>query len=174
MLKFIFTMFLLTNLAQAKPLDLKKNNRSILIEEVSKWTLGKDLFGMPFIYFSPQENGQRSNISFTDTGVQLALDMKALSSNKKDYEDGRKKWAESISASVLSFRPYELVVNSRGHKVHRIGFSYLHEGKKYDERSYYIECRGRIIYSKSLRLVENELHDKDFSNLISTLDCAGI
>jgi hypothetical protein len=52
----------LISVAHAGSLELKKNTRSIYIEEKNEWRLGKDLFGMPFIYFSPQVNGQRSNI----------------------------------------------------------------------------------------------------------------
>ncbi len=174
MLNLIASLLFICTTAYAAPLELKRNNRSIFIEEKNKWTLGKDLFGMPFIYFSPQSKGQRSNISFTDTGANVELDMKSLSDKKQDYQEGRKKWAQTVGASVLSFDPYEMVVNGRGHKVHRIGFNYTHEGKSYNEKSYYIECRGRVIFSKSLRLFENKEHDKDFSELISTLDCGGI
>lgn len=155
-------------------MELKKNSGSIFVEEKQDWTLGKDLFGMPFIYFSPQVNGQRSNISFTDTGAELELDIKALAKTQEKYQKGRKNWAEKVGALPLAFRPYEVKINQHGHRVHNIGFSYSHEGKTYFEKSYYIECRGKILFSKSLRLKENEQHEKDFSELISTLDCGGV
>ncbi|MFP5385962.1 MAG: hypothetical protein ACLGHN_07770 [Bacteriovoracia bacterium] len=169
---FIVTVF--TSQAHAKTMELKKNSGSIFVEEKQDWTLGKDLFGMPFIYFSPQVNGQRSNISFTDTGAELELDIKALARTQEKYQEGRKKWAEKVGALPLAFRPYEVKINQHGHRVHNIGFSYSHEGKTYFEKSYYIECRGKILFSKSLRLKENEQHEKDFSELISTLDCGGV
>lgn len=155
-------------------LELKKNTRSIYIEEKSDWRLGKDLFGMPFIYFSPMENGQRSNISFTDTGADLELDIKSLASTQNKYQENKKEWAEQVGATPISFQPYELVVNKNGHKIHKIGFNYQHEGKSYNEKSFYIECRGKILFSKSLRLFENESHDKDFHDLLHTLDCGGV
>lgn len=160
--------------SHAKSLELIKNNRVIFIEEKSGWTLGKDLFGMPFIYFSPQTNGQRSNISFTDTGAEVELDIKALASSQDSYQDGRKKWAEQVGAMPLGFIPYQVTINKHGHKVHRIGFLYVHEGRAYNENSYYIECRGKIIFSKSLRLKENVQHDKDFTDLLTNLDCRGV
>lgn len=160
--------------AHAKSMELKKGTRSIFIEEKKDWELGRDLFGMPFIYFSPQVNGQRSNISFTDTGADLELDIQELAKNQNDYQKNKKKWAESVGALPIGFKPYQVTVSKHGHKVHQIGFSYSHEGETYDERSYYIECRGKILFSKSLRLEENVQHDKDFAELINTLDCGGV
>lgn len=178
MMKGLFVLVLIvTNFSfnvHAKTMELKKNTRSIFIEEKADWKLGKDLFGMPFIYFSPQVNGQRSNISFTDTGADLELDVKSLASSQKDYQQGRKQWAEQVGATPLSFHAYQVTTNKHGHKIHRIGFNYTHENKSYVEKSYYIECRGKILFSKSLRLSENESHDKDFNELISTLDCGGV
>lgn len=165
---------LITLTAHAKNLELQKDSRSIFIEEKDDWELGKDLFGMPFIYFSPQTNGQRSNISFTDTGAEFGLDVKSLSSSQDKYQTNKKLWAEKVGATPVSFAPYETSVNQRGHKIHKIGFVYQHEGKTYNEKSYYIECRGKILFSKSLRLSENAAHDKDFSDLISSVDCGGV
>jgi hypothetical protein len=159
---------------QAKNLELKKNTKTIFIEEKKDWTLGKELFGMPFIYFSPQLNGQRSNISFTDTNAEVELDTDSLEKTQANYKEMKKKWAEKVGATPESFVPYEVSQNKYGHRIHAIGFNYEHEGKSYNEKSFYIECRGKIIFSKSLRLKENEVHDKDFSDLLSTLDCGGV
>ena len=171
-LALIITAFL--SVAHAKTMELKKSTKSIFIEEKKDWTLGKDLFGMPFIYFSPQLNGQRSNISFTDTGAELELDIKSLASSQESYQKNKKEWAEQVGATPLSFRPYEVTVNQHGHKIHKIGFSYEHEGDKYFENSYYIECRGKLLFSKSLRTSENEKHETDFKELIGSLDCGGV
>jgi hypothetical protein len=160
--------------ATAKVLVLKKNTRSIFIEEKTNWKLGKELFGMPFIYFSPQVNGQRSNISFTDTGADLELDSKSLDKTQNKYQANKTKWAKKVGATPKDFTPYQVTTNKHGHKIHQIGFNYAHESKNYHEKSYYIECRGKILYAKSLRLSENSKHEKDFSDLISGLDCGGI
>lgn len=172
-MKLILLLSLLSFSLQARVLELKKDSRSILIPEMEQWKLGKDLFGMPFIYFAPQANGQRSNISFTDTGAEVELDIKALASYQADYQKGRKLWTETVGAQALDFLPYEVKVNQNGHKIHQVGFSYNHEDKIYHEKSYYIECRGRIIFAKSLRLKANEKHEQDFKKLIDSLDCAG-
>lgn len=160
--------------ANAKVLELKKNTGTIFIEENKSWTLGKDLFGIPFMLFSPQTNGQRSNISFTNTGANIELEFKTLSETQEDFKKNKKQWAEKIGADILSFEPYGMSVNNNGHKVHSIGVSYVHEGKSYLEKSNYIECKGRLIYSKSLRLKQNDSHDKDFKQFIQSLDCGGV
>lgn len=171
---FLLSLTVVSSMAQAKSLELKKNTRSIFIEEKKNWTLGRELFGMPFVYFSPQQNGQRSNISFTDTGADIELDFKSLSNTQDQFRENKKNWAKQMGANPLSFRPYELVSNKFGHKIHNVGFSYEHQGKVYFEQSYYIECRGKILFSKSLRLQENSSHEKDFKDLIQTLDCGGV
>jgi hypothetical protein len=178
MMKIFFVLVLIVSNFSfeviAKSMELKKGSRSIFIEEKTNWKLGKDLFGMPFMYFSPQANGQRSNISFTDTGADLELDIKSLASSQDKYEFGRKEWAQQVGANTLGFSAYEVKVNKHGHRVHKIGFNYEHEGKSYVEKSFYIECRGKIIFAKSLRLSDNESHEKDFSDLIGGLDCGGV
>lgn len=170
----LFVCLAFISVAHAGSLELKKNTRSIYIEEKDDWRLGKDFFGMPFIYFSPQVNGQRSNISFTDTGAELELDVKSLANNQADYQKNKKEWANQVGATPISFVPYEVSLNKHGHKIHKIGFNYEHEGKTYAEKSFYIECRGKLIFSKSLRLDVNAAHDKDFSDLLGSLDCGGV
>lgn len=178
MMKVFFVLFVIVSVfnsyAHAATMELKKNTRSIFIEEKKDWRLGKDLFGMPFIYFSPQVNGQRSNISFTDTGADLELDFKSLASSQDKYQANKKQWAESVGATPMGFEAYKVKINNNGHKVHEIGFNYEHEGKTYKEKSFYIECRGKILFSKSLRLSENVQHEQDFNDLISSLDCGGV
>jgi hypothetical protein len=174
MWKLVLCLGIISFNLQAKTLELKKNTRSIFIEEKAGWKLGKDLFGMPFVYFAPKKNGQRSNISFTDTGADLELDVKSLASSQEKYQSNKKEWAKKVGAIPLSYAPYEVSVNKHGHRIHEIGFNYEHEGKQYNEKSFYIECRGKILFSKSLRLSVNESDEKQFDDLISSLDCAGI
>lgn len=174
MRKLFFCLILLSLNTFAKTLELKDNSRSIFIIEKENWELGRDLFGMPFIYFSPMKNGQRSNISFTDTGANLELDIQSLAKSQEEFKKGKREWARQIGATPLSYTPYEVITNQHGHKIHRIGFNFKHEDKIYNERSFYIECRGKLLFSKSLRLKENILHEKDFTELLNSLDCGGV
>ena len=174
MWKLIFCLAVLSPQVYSNTLELKDSTRSIFISQKEQWELGKDLFGMPFIYFSPRLNGQRSNISFTDTGAELELDIAALAKSQENYQKDKNEWALQIGASPQGFSPYEVTINQHGHKIHKIGFNFSHEGESYIEKSFYIECRGKILFSKALRLKENSSHDKDFDEILNTLDCGGV
>lgn len=153
------------------PQVLVTERGQILISPLKDWELGKDMFGMPYIYFSPQMNGQRSNMSFTATGVETDLDLTTLGKNQDTYKKMKLQWLESVSGRAVSFLPYKRWKNSQGHIVHQIGFEYLHEDLAYVETSFYVDCRGKLIFSKSLRLKVNNQHQNDFEKLITDMDC---
>jgi hypothetical protein len=158
----------------AKTIELKQQSRSIIINERSGWKLSKNILGMPFIYISPKKNGQRSNISFTDTGSNLSLNIKSLALGQGDYQLNKKEWAKGIGATKLNFFPYTVKINKHGHKIHEIGLTFEEASQNYKEKSHYIECRGNIFFSKSLRLLKNVEHENDFDDIINNLDCSGI
>lgn len=172
--KFLLFLCLISLHLEAKTLELKESTSSIFIQEKVNWELGKELFGIPFIYFSPRVNGERSNISFTDTGANIELEVKALANSQDVYQKDKSEWASEVGATPLGFMPYEVSRNQHGHKIHKVGFNFKHEGQRYHETSFYIECRGKVLFAKSLRLAQNEQHEKDFFELIDTLDCGGI
>ncbi|HLT23164.1 MAG TPA: hypothetical protein VKZ84_06965 [Bacteriovoracaceae bacterium] len=169
MTSFILLLLFLTSSSFAE--ELTHSGHTLYVDNHEQWEVGKDLFGIPFILFSPQTNGQRSNISFAHTGAELSLEVEALKSNQKDYQANKKKWAELHSATIKKFIPYSSFLNAHGHRVHSIGVSYENEQKIYIEKSFYTECKDQILFSKSLRLQENSAHEKYFSSLINSLDC---
>lgn len=170
----LIVLALMTFNTRAETLELKKDQYSIYFEEVSDWSLSRDLFGIPFIYFSPQTNGQRSNISFNSTNVELQLDFKSLNASQDKYKENKEAWSEKVNATPLKFLPLKSFINKNGHKVYSIGFDYQHQEKTYSEMSYYIECKGKLIFSKSLRLKENVIHDVNFDHIISSLNCGEV
>jgi hypothetical protein len=155
----------------AAPQTLATKYGRIFVPELKGWEMGKDMFGMPFLYFSPQENGQRSNISFTNTGVDGELNLETLGKDTAPYEKMKREWAETVDAKVSHFLPFRRWKNEAGHTVNEIGVGFVSEGKEFVEMSYYIDCRGRLLFSKSLRLRENEKHQKDFESLVKKMDC---
>lgn len=173
-MKLTFFLICLLLNSSAMAMELKYEGHSLFVDIPEKWQMGKDLFGIPYTFFSPQENGQRSNISFAPTGAELELDVVALKKNQKDYQENKKKWSETHSATLIGFIPYQSYLNKNDHRVHTIGFSYTHRDKKYIENSFYLECKGKIIFSKSLRLDVNQSHQKFFEEMINNLDCGVI
>lgn len=173
-MKLIFSLLSFLLCYGVMAMELKYEGHSLFVDVPENWQIGKDLFGIPYTFFSPQENGQRSNISFAPTGAELELDVATLKKNQKDYQENKKKWSEIHSATPLGFIPYKSYLNKNDHRVHTIGFSYSHREKKYIENSFYLECKGKIIFSKSLRLEVNQSHQKLFEEMINSLDCGVI
>lgn len=146
----------------------------MIINEISGWKIANNILGIPFIYISPKINGQRSNISFTDTGSELSLNIKSLALGQDNYQLNKKEWAKEIGATIFNFSPYTVKINKHGHKIHEIGLTYEEARQQYKEKSHYIECKGNIYFSKSLRLLKNVEHEKDFNDIINNFDCVGI
>jgi hypothetical protein len=172
LLPILLSVFFCYETALAAPMKLETVKGQIFVPTLEDWKLGKDMYGMPFILFSPQQNGQRSNISLTATGVDVEVDLTELGNQHKSYEKLKTNWAKTVSATPEKFQPYKKWKNDHGHNVHQMGFEYKHEEKSYVENSFYVDCRGRLIFLKSLRLKENASHDQNFSQLVRELDCS--
>lgn len=170
-MKFLLIIVSLFLTVPTYALELTHSGHTLYLDNSQKWEVGKDLFGIPFILFSPRKNIQRSNISFSHTGAELELDVKTLKDNASDYQENKKKWAEIHQAEINSFIDYQSFLNSHDHRVHAIGVNYTHNKKSYVETSFYIECKGQIVFSKGLRLQENLVDEKYFFSLIDSLDC---
>lgn len=167
----LFLTLFLTLTSTVYAVELTHSGHTLYLDNPQEWEVGKDLFGIPFMLFSPQLNGQRSNMSFAHSGVELELEVQALKDNQAAYQENKKKWGEVHSTKILTFMPYQNFLNSHKHQVHAIGVSFESEKKIYVETSYYTECKGKILFSKSLRLKENLEHEKYFKSLINSLDC---
>lgn len=168
---FTIVLFFTALFSTAQAVELTHSGHHLYLDNPQEWEIGKDLFGIPFMLFSPAANGQRSNISFAHTGVELELEAKALKDNQLSYQENKKKWAQVHQVSIKSFLPYQSFHNNHNYLVHSIGMVYESEQKTYIETSYYTECKGVILFSKSLRLEKNSEHEKYFRSLINSLDC---
>ena len=160
-----------SSVAFAAVQKLETTHGKIFVPILSNWELGRDMFGMPFIYFSPRSNGQRSNISLTATGVDVEINLADMAKNPDAFKMLKLSWAKEVDATPGAFFPYKSWKNDHGHTVHEIGFEYAHMGKSYVEKSFYVDCRARLIYLKSLRLEQNAIHDTDFKKIVQDLDC---
>tara|TARA_R110002072_G_scaffold64203_1_gene159109 strand:+ start:82777 stop:83301 length:525 start_codon:yes stop_codon:yes gene_type:complete len=173
MKKLIFKILILVNIAHINGagLTLSHERGTIYIEEQKGWELSKDIFGMPFMYFSPKHSGQRSNISFAHTGTDFTFDKKEMKKNESQYREGKEKWAKKVGASILKVSPYLTFKNNFGHLVHKIGVQYKFKKKHYFETSYYIECKKKMLFSKTLRLQQAGSHQKSFDKIIKSVNC---
>jgi hypothetical protein len=150
---------------------LTTDRGTIVLPDEKGWEVSKDLFGIPFIFFSPEMNGERSNISFTATGVNSDIKLSDLKKDPKGYETIKNNWAKTIGATVTGFHPFKSWKNSEGHAVYQVGVNYKNENASYIEDSYYIDCRSKVYFAKSLRREENQPHAAVFSEMIQKMDC---
>ena len=171
--QFIVLMMLLSSWswAQTNTQKLETEYGKIYVPEYSDWEMGRDMYGMPFIYFSPQENSQRSNISFTYTGVEVLVNLAEMGQDPKGYQELKDNWAKTVEAKPLDYHAYKSWKNNHGHTVHEVGFDYEFKKKRYHEKSYYINCRGQLVYAKSLMLMINKDHAPKLLRLVQELDC---
>lgn len=167
----ILSSFLTTS-AIAVEVKLNSDGGVILFDAPKSWELRHDLFGMKNWLFSPKSNNSRSNLTVTNTKAKISLDISEIKKSQKSYERLKRNWADKVNATVISFKTLKSFKNDRGNQVSSIGFSYVHKNKRYLENSYYIECRGTIIFSKSLRLEVNEDHQSDIDRIVRSMDCS--
>jgi hypothetical protein len=86
------------------------------------------------------------------------VNLAEMGQDPKGYEELKSNWAKSVDAKPLQYHLYKTWKNTHGHTVHEVGFDYLFKEKKYTEKSYYINCRGQLVYAKSLMLQVNLSH----------------
>lgn len=144
---------------------------NIEIIKIDNWEMAENVFGIPYIYFSPLENGQRSNISFTHTGLDFPFDENDLEGSLVEYRSLKQVWAKKVGAEIISFSNHELYETSQGHPVHQFSFSFRSNESQYIETSYYLACFEKMIFIKSLRLIQNTSHELAFTRLINSIRC---
>lgn len=127
---------------------------------------------MPMVLFSPKENGQRSNLSITPSGLKLTLDKSSLKKDIKGFQEGRTLWTRKVGAKVISFKSQVEFKTHEGVSVTKIGFDYQYKNKTYSESSFYIECPQQLIHAKGLVLKKNLDHEKEFENIVKGVVCA--
>lgn len=170
---FVFS-FMFCHLAFGYPVELKHNTIKgiIFLDQPEGWEVHKNVMGLPFVLFSPKENGQRTNLSFVPTSASAVMDVKGLKNDIGSYKRGKKSWASKVGATIDSYEPLKSFLNKHGNKVTKIGVEYTFKKKKYIEKSYYIECNGKLVHSKATLLRRNSQHTKSIDNMIQGVRCA--
>lgn len=159
-----------SGLLHAETLDFNSSGK-LFAPLVKDWELKKNVMGFPFIMFSPQDHGQKSNLSFLASGENLQFDEARMKKEIDQYKEIKQKWADQIGAKITKVFPLESSLNSKGHKIHTVGVNYLFDKQNYMEKSFYLECRGKLYFSKSLMLMENSYHAKAVDQIMKELDC---
>lgn len=156
------------------PVELKHDTIKgiIYLDQPEGWELHQNVMGLPFVLFSPKENGQRTNLSFVPTSASAVMDVLGLQKDMVRYKEGKKSWASKIGAKIDSYEPLKSYLNKHGNKVTKIGVEYTFKNKKYVEKSFYIECNGKLVHSKATLLKRNSNHTQYIDHMIQGVRCA--
>jgi hypothetical protein len=170
-IRIVIAFLMLSQTVMAKTTTLKLERGEIFFSKPSSWQVKHDLFGIKNWLFSPKENGIRSNLTITDTKVNIELNSEIIKKNHESYVRLKQNWARKVNATPVSYSPLILWKNQHGHFVNEISFNYVFKKKQYQETSYYLECRGNLVYIKSLMIMQNQEHKKDLREVVNSMDC---
>lgn len=164
----IFTLAVIANSAQALTVADKRGQVEVSLP--AGWSYEKDILGLPHVFLGP-EGDDRASFSITLTGIaDVELPVKDLKKNQLQYQDGRKKWAESREFKISKFIPYSTFKNGQA-TTHSIGVQYKDaKNIEYQEMSYFTECPDSLVHTKALGVVGSEKM-KTALGIIQTLRC---
>lgn len=148
--RFLSGFFILLTAHSAQALIIQDERGQVQLDLPSRWKYEKNLMGLPHVLLSP-EGKDRASFSITLTGLaEMKLPTKELEKNQPEYQEGRKKWAESRGFKVIKFIPYALLKSGNKFQTHSIGFQYRDEKSEYTEMSYFTECPNSLVHTKAL------------------------
>ena len=129
--------------------------------------------GLPLVVVGKMYNGARTTLSITPTDLKnLVFNPKELKTSQKIYQEGRRKWLKRYGGKLLKFIPYQLKLLSNKLKVHSIGYSYSLNQTKYEEMSYFINCKEQLYHLKSLLRPSTHQTDRQHINgIINNFQC---
>lgn len=158
----------IANSAQALTVADKRSQVEVSLP--AGWSYEKDILGLPHVFLGP-EGDDRASFSITLTGIaDVELPVKDLKKNQLQYQDGRKKWAESREFKISKFIPYSTFKNGQA-TTHSIGVQYKDaKNIEYQEMSYFTECPDSLVHTKALGVVGSEKM-KTALGIIQTLRC---
>lgn len=142
------------------------------LEVKSEWFDTIGLFDIPLTLSGPMINDIRPIITVTPTEMTKVkfVEQKDNQTNK-DYQAERKKWLASHKGNVISFYPYEKTKWDGVEEAHILGYSYSINENVFDEKTYYVLCRGRLYHLKSL---VQEIHFeslKEIDGIVRSFKC---
>lgn len=153
-----------------KAMVVKDERGKVEVNVPKAWRYERNLLGLPHVFLT-NESPVRSTLSLTLTGIEgVKLLGDNLEKTQQDYQTGRKVWADTRNAQNINFIPYSKSENPERIKIHQIGFEYDLAGKRYLEKTYYVECPKSLVNLKLLALKKSE-KIKEAESIVSSLRC---
>ena len=161
-MQFFFLFFILCSASVwSKDFEIEGVKFSLSIE--SGWVDTLGLFDIPLTLSGPLDNEVRPVVSVTPTEMtKVEFTQHSDVQTNEDYQIERKKWLTNHKGSVLHFYPYQKTKWEGIDEAHILGYGYSINENVYDEKTYYILCKGRLYHLKSL---VQEIHFESLKNI---------
>lgn len=169
-MKFLILFFLICSPVWSKSFEIEGVKFSLEVK--SDWVETLGLFDIPLTLSGPMINNVRPIITVTPTEMTKVkfIEQKGNQTNE-DYQTERKRWLATHKGNVINFYPYEKTKWDGVEEAHILGYSYSINENVYDEKTYYVLCRGRLYHLKSL---VQEIHFeslKEIDGIIRSFKC---
>jgi hypothetical protein len=148
----VLSILLSVHLGEARAAEnaYKLSHSSIRIEKPEGWQAAHGLFGMPLTLLGPEADSSRPVIGITDTGQKSEVIENKITNDTTIYRKERSHWVEKHQGKVLEFLPPEKQNLNPDSSAESVGFRYEIANIAYSERSYFINCKGRLYHVKTL------------------------
>ena len=159
--------------AFAKTFNLKKLG-SVELTVPSHWQEVTDMIGMPLMILGPDNGATRPVLSVIPTGnTQIKFDPTGLAATQEDFKKGRIAYVEGHDGEVLSFDSYRKESWKGVSEVHAIGVHYEMNDTEYNEQSYYVVCKDKLYFLKTLiRSQDEKLYGSTLTTALRSFTCS--
>lgn len=170
-MKFVVSIFLIfSSSVWSKNFEIEGVKFSLDVK--GEWVDTIGLFDIPLTLSGPMTNNVRPIITVTPTEMtKVKFTEQKDNQANEDYQTERKKWLSTHKGNVINFYPYQKSKWEGVEEAHILGYSYSINENIYDEKTYYVLCRGRLYHLKSL---VQEIHFeslKEIDGMIRSFKC---
>ncbi len=151
----------------AKSVNWKDVNFKIDVPE--KWREVKDLYGIPVTLLGPSVSPKpRAVIQVipTDAPPAKMSDDEAKIFGEK-YAEGRKEWIKDQNGEI-----YDIQAGKFEKDRLIAGVSYRLNQKSYLERTFYVNCKKRLVHLKIILNYENRDQLTESESIVRSFECA--
>lgn len=157
---FLFILISINTFAHAGVEEFSIQNHKLKLDVPREWLTRTDMLGLPLAIVSPlQADNNRVVISLAQASQgdeKVLLGESFIEASSKEFQGNKKQWLEKNKGHLVEFIPNEIISLGKGHRALVLGYIYDLNGKRNTEKSYYIECGGRIYFGKILVNKTNE------------------
>src|SRR6185437_989467 len=118
----------------------------------AQWEDEKNFLGVPLIVLGPRDrDSSRPVVTVVPTGIDASgFEDDSIKKEVRDYRKGREQYVKKHSGVILAFEPYRTESMADGVQGRSIGVRYKADGKTFIEKSYFLICKKKLYFLKSI------------------------